>query len=59
MDEKPQAVQDTLEKLKQKEQSYVEIKKIRGRYCVYRSTSVWDKKLKKAKKKSEYLAVTL
>ncbi len=57
MDEKPQAVQDTLEKLKQKEQSYVEIKKIRGRYCVYRSTSVWDKKLKKAKKKSEYLGV--
>lgn len=57
MAEKPQAVREALEEIKQQEQCYVEIKEIRGRYCVYRSTSVWDKKEKKPKKITKYLGV--
>lgn len=53
----PLPVYDTLEKIKQQEQRYVEIKVIRGRYSVYRSTSIWDKEEKKTKKITEYLGV--
>ena len=57
MDKIPPNVQETLDTIKQNEQRYVEIKVIKGRYCVYRSTSIWDREEKKTKKLSEYLGV--
>lgn len=57
MEKISQTVQDKLNEIKQNEGNYIEIKRIRGRYYVYRSTSVWDKVEKKPKKKTEYLGV--
>ncbi|HEC56668.1 MAG TPA: hypothetical protein ENI32_02105 [Candidatus Syntrophoarchaeum butanivorans] len=46
----PPKVLETFERMKESEEGCIELKKIRGRYYVYRATSEWDKEDKKVKK---------
>jgi bisphosphoglycerate-independent phosphoglycerate mutase (AlkP superfamily) len=43
MERFPESVSTALERLRKETKRYVEIKVIRGRYCVFESTSRWDK----------------
>lgn len=51
----PPKVMRTFERLKESKPGYIELKEIKGRYYVYRSTSEWDKEKKKPVKKPTYL----
>ncbi|MHC1569321.1 MAG: hypothetical protein ACXQTT_07080, partial [Candidatus Syntropharchaeia archaeon] len=51
----PPKVLETFERMKESEEGCIELKKIRGRYYVYRATSEWDKEDKKVKKITVYL----
>lgn len=51
----PDKVQRAFERLKKSEEGCLELKKIKGKYYVYRATSEWDKEEKKVRKKTEYL----
>ena len=51
----PPKVLKTFERMKESEEGCIELKKIRGRYYVYRATSEWDKKDKKVRKITVYL----
>ena len=57
MPEIPNEVQEELDRIKEDKQIYAEIKKIKNSFCVYKGTSVWDKKKKKNVKITEYLGV--
>ena len=51
----PPKVLKTFERMKESEEGCIELKKIRGRYYVYRATSEWDKEDKKVRKITVYL----
>ena len=51
----PPKVLETFERMKESEEGCIELKKIRGRYYVYRATSEWDKEDKKVRKITVYL----
>ena len=51
----PEKVRDALEIIRSREKVYVEVKKIKGKYYVYRSTSEYDREKKKPVKKTEYM----
>lgn len=55
MPELPDLVQKRFEEIKKEASSYVEVKVIDGKYYLYRSTSIWDRKEKKVRKKTEYM----
>ena len=55
----PPKVLETFERMKESEEGCIELKKIRGRYYVYRATSEWDKEDKKVKKITEYFDLPL
>lgn len=55
MTEIPSKVANTFERLKREETGYIELKIIKGKYYVYRSTSEWDKDRKKPRKITEYV----
>lgn len=57
MKQLPEPVQKTLDKFKQSENAYMEVKIINGSYCLHRSKSKWDKTEKKTKKITEYLGI--
>lgn len=50
----PKQVLETLHGLREEKKLYLEIKKIKGRFCVYNSTSRWSKEKKKPVKKTYY-----
>ncbi len=51
----PPKVLKTFERIKKSEEGCIELKKIKGRYYVYRATSEWDKEDKKVRKITVYL----
>ena len=51
----PKPVEKTLEKLRKEEDGYLEIKIIKGKYYLYKSTSEYDKDKKKPRKISTYM----
>jgi DNA-binding Lrp family transcriptional regulator len=56
--ELPQAVKGTIERLRTQHVGvvgYIELKVIKGNFCIYESTSKWDKKTKKPIKVQKYL----
>lgn len=55
MKDLPRDVAATFELLKNKYDSYISLKRINGRYYVYKECGVWDKKNKRHRTVSEYL----
>ena len=53
----PKPVIITLEKMKASEKAYLEVKVINSSYSLHRSTSIWDKEVKKTKKITKYLGI--
>jgi DNA-binding Lrp family transcriptional regulator len=51
----PEAVKRTLDAIKKEYGSYLEVKLIKGRYCLFDATSVYDKDLGHSKKVTRYL----
>ncbi len=46
----PPKVLKTFKRLKMSEEGCIELKKIKGRFYVYRATSEWDKEKKRVRK---------
>lgn len=57
MKDLPVPVQKVLDEQSEIKGAYLQLKVINGSYCLYRSTSQWDKDKKKSKKITEYLGV--
>ena len=55
MKEVPEPVSTTFQKMKKGSAHYVELKVIKGRYCLFESTSKWDRTRSKPKKITRYL----
>jgi len=53
-----ECVREWIEEQKRRGTKCMEVKKIGNNYYVYRSTTYWDKKEKKRKKRSEYVGKT-
>jgi DNA-binding Lrp family transcriptional regulator len=55
MQEIPEAVSTALDAIREGKKHYVEIKVIKGRFCVFESTSRWDKAKGRPRKVTNYL----
>jgi len=55
MKDVPPKVLSTFERIKRSEEGCIELRKIKGRFYVYRATSEWDKQNKRVRKITTYL----
>ena len=55
MKDVPPKVLRTFERIKRSKEGCIELKRIKGRYYVYRATSEWDKESKRVRKVTTYL----